>query len=111
MDRFGMGGTPASSLSAGERFEKPAAELMRAWGHEDRGEPVRFDCGGPLMPCERRSVEPISARLVPGDIRSTHQRMHRLVAESLWSDRRTLTAVGHTPCRCTKSARACGPRS
>jgi SRSO17 transposase len=35
----------------------------------------------------------MAARLAPGDVRSVHQRMHHLVADSPWSDRRLLAAV------------------
>jgi len=77
----------------GERFEKYTLELMRAVGHSDRAEPLRLYCAGLLLPGERKSVEPMAARLVPADVRSTHQRMHHLVADSPWSDDRVLSAV------------------
>lgn len=77
----------------GDRFEKYTSELMRAVGHSDRAEPFRLYCAGLLLPGERKSVEPMAARLVPGDVRSTHQRMHHLVADSPWSDDRVLAAI------------------
>ena len=93
MVQFGMDETTGFALSPGERFEKYTSGLMRAVGHADRGEPLRLYCAGLLMPGERKSVEPMAARLVPDDVRSTHQRMHHLVADSPWSDKRVLTAV------------------
>ncbi len=77
----------------GDRFERYTAELMRAVGHSDRAEPFRLYCAGLLLPGERKSVEPMAARLVPGDVRSAHQRMHHLVADSPWSDDRVLSAI------------------
>ena len=88
-----MDGTTAFALSQGERFEKYTSGLMRVVGHADRGELLRLNCAGVLMPGERKSVEPMAAQLVPDDVRSTHQRMHHLVADSLWSDEQVLTAV------------------
>lgn len=81
------------AVSPGERFEKYTTVLMREVGHADRAEPLRLYCAGLLLPGERKSVEPMAARLVPQDVRSTHQRMHHLVADSPWSDRRVLSAV------------------
>jgi SRSO17 transposase len=81
------------AVSPGERFEKYTSVLTREVGHADRAEPLRLYCAGLLLPGERKSVEPMAARLVPGDVRSTHQRMHHLVADSPWSDRRVLSAV------------------
>lgn len=81
------------AVSPGERFEKYTSVLVRAVGHADRAAPLRLYCAGLLLPGERKSVEPMAARLVPDDVRSTHQSMHHLVADSAWSDERVLTAV------------------
>ena len=88
-----MDRTTGFAVSPGERFEKYTSVLMRAVGHADRAEPLRLYCAGLLLPGERKSVEPMAARLVPDDVRSTHQRMHHLVADSAWSDKRVLAAV------------------
>jgi SRSO17 transposase len=93
MVQFGMNGTTGFTLPPGERFENYISGLLRAVGHADRGEPLRLYCAGLLMPSERKSVEPMAARLVPNGVRSTHQRMHHLVADSPWSDKRVLAAV------------------
>ena len=81
------------AVSPGERFEKYTSVLVRAVGHADRAGPLRLYCAGLLLPGERKSVEPMAARLAPDDVRSTHQSMHHLVADSAWSDERVLTAV------------------
>ena len=81
------------ALSPSERFESYTSVLMRAVGHADRAEPLRLYCAGLLLPGERKSVEPMAARLAPGDVRSVHQRMHHLVADSPWSDHRLLAAI------------------
>lgn len=81
------------AVSPEERFETYTSILMRAVGHADRAEPLRLYCAGLLLPGERKSVEPMAARLAPDDVASTHQSMHHFVADSPWSDERILTAV------------------
>jgi SRSO17 transposase len=88
-----MGKEAIYGASPSERFEKYTSVLMREVGHADRAEPLRLYCAGLLLPGERKSVEPMAARLTPGRVRSTHQRMHHLVADSPWSDTRILAAV------------------
>jgi len=88
-----MGKEAIYGASPSERFEKYTSVLMREVGHADRAEPLRLYCAGLLLPGERKSVEPMAARLAPGRVRSTHQRMHHLVADSPWSDTRILAAV------------------
>jgi SRSO17 transposase len=50
-------------------------------------------CAGLLLPGERKSVEPIAARLAPDNVRRTHQSLHHLVADSPWSDEAVLENV------------------
>ncbi len=88
-----MGKEASYGASPSERFEKYTSMLTREVGHADRAEPLRLYCAGLLLPGERKSVEPMAARLVPDDVRSTHQRMHHLVADSPWSDKRVLAAA------------------
>jgi hypothetical protein len=46
-----------------------------------------------MLPGERKSVEPMAARVHPQDVGSAHQSMHHLVADSDWSDTALLAAV------------------
>jgi SRSO17 transposase len=46
-----------------------------------------------MLPGERKSVEPMAARVHPQDVDSAHQSMHHLVADSDWSDTALLAAV------------------
>ena len=52
--------------------------------HADRGEPLKNNCRGLLLPPKRKSVEPMAARLAPENVRRTHQSLHHLVADSPW---------------------------
>jgi SRSO17 transposase len=45
---------------------------------------------GLLLPGERKSVEPMAARVCPENVRSTHQSMNHLVAATEWEDRAML---------------------
>jgi len=50
-------------------------------------------CLGLLLPGERKSVEPMAARLAPDNVRRMHQSLHHVVADATWSDRNLLSAV------------------
>ncbi len=67
--------------------------LAQAAGHADREEPLKAYCTGLLLPGERKSVEPMAARLSPSNVRRTHQSLHHLVAEAPWSDEAVLRRV------------------
>jgi len=61
--------------------------------HADRDQPCRWYLRGLMLPGKRKSVEPMAARVQPDNVRSAHQSMHHLVADSPWSDRAVLSAV------------------
>lgn len=46
-----------------------------------------------MLPGERKSVEPMAARVQPTQVRSAHQSMHHLVADAPWSDEAMQSAV------------------
>lgn len=55
-------------------------------GHADRVEPFRGYRTGLLLPGERKSVEPMAARISPRHVRLEHQRLHHFVADAPRSD-------------------------
>src|SRR4029434_7729524 len=67
--------------------------LAHAAGHLDRVVPLQSYCTGLLLPGERKSVEPMAARLCPDNVRQTHQSLHHVVAHAPWSDEDVLEAV------------------
>ena len=67
--------------------------LAQAAGHADRKEPLKAYCTGLLLPGERKSVEPMAARLAPDNVRRTHQSLHHVVADAPWSDEDVLRQV------------------
>jgi SRSO17 transposase len=48
---------------------------------------------GLMLPIERKSVEPMAARLAPGNVRQMHQSLHHVVADAAWSDNAVLRQV------------------
>jgi SRSO17 transposase len=68
-------------------------ELAKALRHADRAVPMRLYCTGLLLPGERKSVEPMAARLAPDNVRRMHQSLHHLVSTAAWSDEVLLRRV------------------
>jgi SRSO17 transposase len=88
----------ASSSAPGmqqQRFAAYLDSLARAAGHADRAVPLESYCTGLLLPGERKSVEPMAARLAPHDVRRVHQSLHHFVANAPWSDEAVLESVRH----------------
>jgi len=67
--------------------------LAKAAGHADRAAPLKSYCTGLLLPGERKSVEPMAARLAPERVRQMHQSLHHLVADAPWDDETILRQV------------------
>jgi SRSO17 transposase len=80
-------------LSLESRFEHYCAAIVDTLGHADRELPARWYLKGLLLPGERKSVEPMAARVQAHNVRSAHQSMHHLVASAQWSDEALLAAV------------------
>jgi SRSO17 transposase len=67
--------------------------LAKAAGHEDRHVPLQSYCKGLLLPGERKSIEPMAARIDPHNVQQTRQSLHHLVAKAPWSDETMLEQV------------------
>src|SRR6266487_1500966 len=70
----------------GHRFREYLERLARAVGHRDRHGPLRAYLTGLCLPGERKSVEPMAARVDPRRVRARHQSMHHFVANADWGD-------------------------
>lgn len=75
------------------RFAAYIEGLANAAGHADRNVPLKNYCTGLLLPGERKSVEPMAARLAPDNVRRMHQSLHHLVADAPWSDETVLDSA------------------
>ena len=75
------------------RFKAYIEHLRNAVGHADRREPLVAYCAGLLLPGERKSVEPMAARLAPEEVSAKHQSLHHFVAKAPWKEAALLGAV------------------
>jgi SRSO17 transposase len=78
---------------AEDRFSEYVHRLGEAIGHADRHEPLRAYLTGLLLSGERKSVEPMAARIEPRRVGARHQSMHHFVAKAPWEDRPVLSAA------------------
>jgi SRSO17 transposase len=69
--------------------------LASAAGHQDRQAPLKSYCKGWLLPGDRKSIEPMAARLDPSNVEPMRQSLHHLVAKARWSDEALLEQVRH----------------
>jgi len=82
--------------SARARFDEYVERLGDALGHADRREPLRAYLTGLLLSGERKSVEPMAAKVDPRHVSTRHQSMHHFVANAPWDDEEVLAvAVDH----------------
>jgi SRSO17 transposase len=75
------------------RFAAYVEELASVIGHKDREGPLRDYCTGLMLPCERKSVEPMAAMTAPARTAAQHQSLLHFVGEGRWSDERVLAKV------------------
>src|SRR3954463_7416093 len=60
------------------RFSAYVEGLTSVIGHADRAKPLRDYCLGLMMPCERKSVEPMAAITAPERTAAQHQSLLHL---------------------------------
>ena len=77
------------------RFSAYVETLSKCLGHRDRVAPFRSYCMGLLLPGDRKSVEPIAARLRPDRTAAEHQALLHFVGQSPWDSDALLRAVRH----------------
>ena len=75
------------------RFAAYVEGLTGVIGHADRARPLRDYCLGLMMPCERKSVEPMAAMTAPERTAAQHQSLLHFVGEGKWSDEKVLAKV------------------
>jgi SRSO17 transposase len=76
-----------------KRFAACIKGLAQAAGHLDRQEPLKNYCKGLLLPGERKSIEPMAARVDPANVQRMRQSLHHVVAKAAWSDEALLEQV------------------
>ena len=83
----------APSQDSESRFAAYVQGLTEVIGHADRARPLSDYCQGLLLPCERKSVEPMAAVTAPSRVAAQHQSLLHFVGEAPWSDERVLSKV------------------
>ena len=68
------------------RFAVYVEELASVIGHADRVGLLQAHCTGLLLPCERKSVEPMAAMTAPARVSAQHQSLLHFVSSGGWSD-------------------------
>ncbi len=76
------------------QFDRFIEAISPVLEHADRVGPFGAYCMGVMLEGERKSVEPMAARLNPTNLRRTHQSLHHFISTSAWSDQAVLTRVG-----------------
>jgi SRSO17 transposase len=75
------------------RLSAFAESMAASLGHADRRGPCIDYLHGVLLPGERKSMEPMAARLDPRRTMAKHQSLQHFVTDSPWDERRLLDAV------------------
>ena len=60
--------------------------LAKAAGHEDRQAPFEELLATGFLRPERKSIEPMAARLDPDNVQPMRQSLHHLAAKAPWND-------------------------
>ena len=87
---------PTLTSARAQRFHAYVERLTTALGHQDRHGPLRAYVTGLCLPGERKSVEPMAARVDPRHVRARHQSMHHFVANATWDDGAVLRIARET---------------
>ena len=75
------------------RFARFVEGIVSVIGHADRARPLWDYCVGLMMPCGRKSVEPMAAVTAPERVAAQHQSLLHFVNQAPWSDEKVLAKV------------------
>src|SRR6266478_2706918 len=78
------------------RFLSYVEGLASVIGHADRVSPLRDYCTGLMLPCARKSVEPMAAVTAPARTAAQQQSLLHFVGQASWSDEKVLAKVCET---------------
>ena len=81
------------------RFLAYVEGLTSVIGHADRAKPLRDYCLGLMMPCERKSVEPMAAITAPERTAAQHQSLLHFIGEGDGRTRRFSRRCGNWCCQ------------
>jgi SRSO17 transposase len=87
---------PNFASARAQRFRAYVERLTAALGHQDRHGPLRDYVTGLCLPGDRKSIEPMAARVDPRHVRARHQSMHHFIANAGWDDEAVLRVARET---------------
>jgi SRSO17 transposase len=87
---------PNLASARAQRFRAYVECLTAALGHQDRHGPLRDYVTGLCLPGDRKSIEPMAARVDPRHVRARHQSMHHFIANAAWDDAAVLRVARET---------------
>ena len=93
------------------RFHAYIEHLSKALGHADRHAPLGEYCTGLLLPGERKSVEPMAARMAPVEVGAKHQSLHHFVAKAPGTRQSCSLRCARSCCRSWRRSRRSVPGS
>lgn len=76
-----------------DRLDQFLDRMVAVLGHKDRHGPRRDYCLGLLLDGDRKSMEPMAARLAPATTGARHQQLQDFVTHSRWDDEAILKVV------------------
>jgi SRSO17 transposase len=82
-----------SADDGASRFSAYVEGLASVIGHADRKTPLHDYCLGLMLPCDRKSVEPMAARTAPERTSVQHQKLLHFVGVAAWSDEKVLAKI------------------
>jgi SRSO17 transposase len=97
------------ALVSESRFAAYVEAIASALAHAGRAAPFQSCRAGLLLPGDRKTVEPMAARVQPARVQAAQGSLHHFVATADWSDTNVLAAVRTRPAR-HQAARP-GPRA
>ena len=75
------------------RFAAYLEAIAAVLGDVRRAASARAYCAGLLLPGERKSIEPMAARIEPDRVQAKHQSLHHVIAKAEWDDAAVLATV------------------
>src|SRR5436309_4413416 len=87
---------PNLATARAQRFHAYVERLTTALGHRDRHGPLRAYVTGLCLPGDRKSIEPMAARVDPRHVAARHQSMHHFIANAAWDDAAVLRVARET---------------
>src|ERR671918_733044 len=87
---------PNLASARAQPFHVYVERLTTALGHRDRHGPLRDYVTGLCLPGDRKSIEPMAARVDPRHVPARHQSMHHFIANAAWDDTAVLRVARET---------------